>query len=210
MEGMGHMHRSFQHIHPVLVPFLNVFASFSPFLPLYSSSPSSPQEMFQRVYGVRSSSNNNLWLRKKLIEAVNTRPRGAGERDSRSLRSTPSLPLPTPPGPPPSRAASLPLPLPAAAAAGAEGSLRKRRKKSSAPVRACDGMKVCAADRYSREGSGEEMEAEGLAALVAAARRWLLGMLRLAWTCLLSCFVPHSLCPSLCAHSLCPTLFTAG
>ncbi len=26
------------------------------------------QEMFQRVYGVRSSSNNNLWLRKKLIE----------------------------------------------------------------------------------------------------------------------------------------------
>ena len=28
------------------------------------------QLMFERVYGVRSSSNNNLWLRKKLIEGA--------------------------------------------------------------------------------------------------------------------------------------------
>ena len=35
------------------------------------------QEMFQRVYGVRSSSNNNVYLRKKLIDAVRAHPRSS-------------------------------------------------------------------------------------------------------------------------------------
>ncbi|KAL4424259.1 hypothetical protein ABPG75_001560 [Micractinium tetrahymenae] len=99
------------------------------------------QEMFQRVYGVRSSSNNNLWLRKKLIEAVNTRPRGGS--------SGPERAAPRQLAPEPARAA----PAPAAAAAafangGAEGgaaggdpSLR-RRKKKGAPVRASDGLQA--------------------------------------------------------------------
>lgn len=87
------------------------------------------QEMFQQLYGVRSSSNNNLWLRKKLIEAVNTRPRGAGgERLARA--SSQPQPLGLPPGPGPSPG-------------GAADTLRRRRKKSSAPARASDGLQVC-------------------------------------------------------------------
>lgn len=90
------------------------------------------QEMFQRVYGVRSSSNNNLWLRKKLIEAVNTRPRGALGPPERAA----SRPLP----PEPARAAPAPG-APAPEAGAADPSLR-RRKKKGAPVRASDGFQV--------------------------------------------------------------------
>lgn len=99
------------------------------------------QEMFQRVYGVRSSSNNNLWLRKKLIEAVNTRPRGGSGGGSGSERTS-SRTLP----------ASIPTSMtqqgqqqgggPAGAAGDADPTMRRRRKKSSAPVRASDGLQA--------------------------------------------------------------------
>ena len=94
-------------------------------------APSSVQEMFQRVYGVRSSSNNNLWLRKKLIEAVNTRPR---ERASRT--SSAQLPASVAHAPAAGFAGA-----PASADVGM-GTLRRRRKKSSVPMRASDGVQV--------------------------------------------------------------------
>ncbi len=94
--------------------------------------------MFQRVYGVRSSSNNNLWLRKKLIEAVNTRPRGgSGERAPRAVPAGAGTAAAAA-----ARAASLPSP--AEAGAGGDGLVR-RRKKKGAPVRASDGLQVGAA-----------------------------------------------------------------
>lgn len=104
-------------------------------LPSTPSPPSHFQEMFQRVYGVRSSSNNNLWLRKKLVEAVNTRPRG-GERASR----TSSAQLPASVAKVSAGAEGCAGP-PASMAAGG-GTLRRRRKKSSVPVRASDGVQV--------------------------------------------------------------------
>ena len=87
------------------------------------------QEMFQRVYGVRSSSNNNLWLRKKLIEAVNTRPRGgSGSGSDRTYQPRHQDREPAAYGG-------------AAAAAAGEDTARRRRKKS-APTRASDGVQV--------------------------------------------------------------------
>jgi hypothetical protein len=121
------------------------------------------------VYAVKSSSNNNLWLRKKLIEAVNTRPRGgsggttgsgsgsgsgsAGASRQSSLAAAAALP-PLPPGagavPGEGVVATAAAALPAAPAGlaasprggGGDAPLRRRRKKSSAPTRASDGMQV--------------------------------------------------------------------
>lgn len=92
--------------------------------------------MFQRVYGVRSSSNNNLWLRKKLIEAVNTRPRGGPSSGSGRFAQALQDPAPS--------AAAGGTAAVAAGAVGALGAdtLRRRRKKSSAPTRASDGLQV--------------------------------------------------------------------
>lgn len=91
------------------------------------------QEMFQRVYGVRSSSNNNLWLRKKLIEAVNTRGRGGSGSGSDAPRPT-YHPRPVMRGDPTGGGG-------AAAGGGGEDAGRRRRKKS-APTRASDGLQV--------------------------------------------------------------------
>ena len=89
------------------------------------------QEMFQRVYGVRSCSNNNLWLRKKLIEAVNTRPRGGSGSEHQGQEHGAG----------------------GAVSPGDDG-VRRRRKKS-APTRASDGMQVRPrqAGREQRQGS---------------------------------------------------------
>ena len=115
----------------------SVWAGMSPIRPVLTSlcvrlpthPPTLRQEMFQRVYGVRSSSNNNLWLRKKLIEAVNTRPRGgSGSGSDRTYQ--------------PRHQDREPAAYVGAAAAAAGEDTARRRRKKSAPTRASDGVQV--------------------------------------------------------------------
>ena len=123
----------------------------------FAVHPLFAQEMFQRVYGVRSSSNNNLWLRKKLIEAVNTRPRGGSGSGSDAPRPT-YQPRHVERGEPAGYGG--------AAAAGSGEDAGRRRRKKSAPTRASDGVQV---------GPGRGGRAGLALAARVASRAWLHG-----------------------------------
>lgn len=108
------------------------------------------------MYGVRSSSNNNLWLRKKLIEAVNTRSRGGGN-GSGSEQPRPAY------NP---RQDKEPATYGGAAAAAAGEDAGRRRRKKSAPTRASDGVQV-RAGQWARHPERSRCSMAGTAMLPA-------------------------------------------